>query len=327
VTCNTSWFRGAPAPGTSVYLCCIAKTWCKGGKRMTTRTERSSPRWAALGLLLGLGIGTGSAEAQNLIDECPFTITEPGSYQLAGDLECEGEGIIILADNVRLNLGGGTLTGPDDGDSDGVIAPGSEDDPITGLRINGGTITGFNAAIVLDFAPGARIAGVTASANDGGINVEDSPRTLIVGNTAANNDQDGIIVLRCDRSTFTLNRVLDNGDEGIVLTETTGARVAGNATSGNGEDGIDLDVETHDNLVVANRTTGNGQSGIEVGITEVIDASTGNRLTLNRSVDNGLESGFDMEDLSLPDACVNTWRANSFETDNEGDGPGSGCIR
>ena len=34
-----------------------------------------------------------------------------------------------------------------------------------------------------------------------------------------------------------------------------------------------------------------------------------------------------MEDQNLPDACVNTWRANSFDTDNEGDGPGTGCIR
>jgi parallel beta-helix repeat protein len=320
MTCNTSWFRGASAPGALIYLRCIAKISCKGGKRMTPRTERSSPRWAALGLLLGVGLGTGSAEAQTLIDECPFTITEPGIYQLAGDLDCgEGESIIILADNVRLDLGSGTLTGPDDGVTDGVIAPGTEDDPITGLRINGGTITGFEAAILLDFAPGARIAGVTGAA----INLEDSPRALIVGNTAANGNNDGILVFRCDRCTLTLNRVLDNGDEGMVVTETTGARVVGNTATGNGEDGIDLDVGTHDNLVVGNRTTGNGQSGIEVS-----DGATGNRFTLNKSVDNGLSgSGFDMEDQNLPDSCVNTWRANLFETDNEGDGPGTGCIR
>jgi parallel beta-helix repeat protein len=218
----------------------------------------------------------------------------------------------------------GTLTGPDDGDSDGVRAPGSENDPITGLRIIGGTITGFDVAIHLDFAPGARIAGVTASANDGGIRTDDSPRGLIVGNTAADNENDGILVFGCDRCTITLNRVLDNGDEGMVVTATTRARVAVNTATGNGEDGIDIDGEEADaNLVVGNKTTDNDQSGIEVS-----PGATGNRFTLNRSSDNGLvDLGFDMEDQNLPDSCVNTWRGNFFDTDNEGDGRRTGCIR
>jgi hypothetical protein len=34
---------------------------------------------------------------------------------------------------------------------------------------------------------------------------------------------------------------------------------------------------------------------------------------------------FDMYDVNL--TCVNRWRGNRFVTDNEGDGPGEGCIR
>ena len=40
---------------------------------MTTRTQRSSARWAALGVLLGLGAAVGPAEAQTLIRNCPYT--------------------------------------------------------------------------------------------------------------------------------------------------------------------------------------------------------------------------------------------------------------
>ena len=34
----------------------------------------------------------------------------------------------------------------------------------------------------------------------------------------------------------------------------------------------------------------------------------------------------DLVDGNLP-PCVNTWQGNTFVTDNEGNGPGAGCIR
>jgi hypothetical protein len=52
------------------------------------------------------------------------------------------------------------------------------------------------------------------------------------------------------------------------------------------------------------------------------DSSTDNRLESNRATGNGV----DLVDENLP-ACVNTWLGNRFATDNEGDGPGAGCIR
>jgi hypothetical protein len=95
---------------------------------MTTRTQRSSARWAALGVLLGLGAAVGPAEAQTLIRNCPYTILQPGSYVVAANLTCPGPAITVTADNVQLSLGGRTLTFIDPGNAgefeDGIVAEG-----------------------------------------------------------------------------------------------------------------------------------------------------------------------------------------------------------
>ena len=51
--------------------------------------------------------------------------------------------------------------------------------------------------------------------------------------------------------------------------------------------------------------------------------ATGNRIEGNVATGNSI---FDLDDANQP-ACVNTWRGNAFVTDNEGNGPGAGCIR
>lgn len=65
--------------------------------------------------------------------------------------------------------------------------------------------------------------------------------------------------------------------------------------------------------VPGHTVTGNDSSGIEVGA-----SSTGDRASDAGDVD--------LTDDNLP-ACVNTWCANRFATDGEGDGPAAGCVR
>jgi parallel beta-helix repeat protein len=74
------------------------------------------------------------------------------------------------------------------------------------------------------------------------------------------------------------------------------------------------------NLVQGNRATGNGDGGIRVAF-----RATGNRLRGNQATDNTPVDLIDENPTATP--CANTWRGNSFVTDNEGDGPGVGCIR
>ena len=105
-----------------------------------------------------------------------------------------------------------------------------------------------------------------------------------------------IAAVGCDGCELVGNRTAGNRGGGIVLSASTGARVDGNTA------------------------TGNRGSGIEVG-----PGATGNRLAGNRAIGN---AGLDLtgENLSA-DPCPNAWRDNRFATDNEGDGPGAGCIR
>jgi len=221
-----------------------------------------------LGGVLVMG-GAGTAEAATFrIRSCPYTINTPGTYVLATDLICPGLGraVTVAANNVRLLLGSHTLDGQNLGDA-GIFAEG-----VTGLSVEGGTLTRFDYGVSLGDTPGARVLGVNAS----------------------------------------------GGNEfGISVGGCAGCRIVGNRTNGNEEDGIDV-LSSPDARIIRNTATDNGFDGIAI-----VEGSTGDRLKRNRAAGSG---HFDLYDGNLP-TCVNTWRRNRFTTDNEGDGPGRGCIR
>ena len=65
-------------------------------------------------------------EPRTPISSIPFTINQPGSYYLTGNLTSAGAGvgITITSDNVILDLNGFTLDGANLGSS-GIVAPGT----------------------------------------------------------------------------------------------------------------------------------------------------------------------------------------------------------
>jgi parallel beta-helix repeat protein len=300
-------------------------------------TLRRSARRAAQSVALALGgavavlaggAGPATAAEPTPIFGCPYTIVAPGTYLLARDVVCPGDGIIITADNVLLVLNGRTLTGS--GDRAGVRAEGTEANPtLTGLQVVGsGTVTGFDTGVLVRNAPDARVIDVTAADNQfEGIYVDTSPRALVAGNTARNNAE-GIYVEDSDGSLIAGNQATGNAREffsdGIQLDSTTGARVEGNTATGSGDDGIDLTFDSTGNLIRGNTTTGNLGSGIDVG-----GGSTGNQLDGNQATGNDADGNGDRDlfDANIGRGCFNTWRGNSFVTDNDGDGPGVGCIQ
>src|SRR5258708_7727890 len=82
----------------------------------------------------------------------PTFITTPGNYQVTADATCTGDGILVLADHVDLDLNGHTITGPSDFGHAGVgtwtgMAPAPEFPAqcagSKGLHVHNGTITGF----------------------------------------------------------------------------------------------------------------------------------------------------------------------------------------
>lgn len=215
---------------------------------------------------------------------CGDTITT--DITLHADLvDCPDNGLIIGADDITLNLNGHTVDGDDE-----LIDPCPEDtcdigidDPVghTGVRVVGGTITGFGFGVLLAGADGYTLSGVTATDNifAGFLAFDTTHLTVehsIVTRNGLHTDFSGVAAFGVTDSAFAHNHIVDNGDIGIFAvdgmnrTKFIDNRLAGNpeagmivegsgmTISGNHlaiqQDGIIVDGD--DNVVRGNHITG-----------------------------------------------------------------------
>lgn len=124
------------------------------------------------------------------------------------------------------------------------------------------------------------------------------------------------------------NRFSDNGFWGlcefIVPSGPAGHVIQGNEFRGNLGGG--LRICSSDNTLRGNQVRDNGGNGVDLSGRCFFfpqPAGTGNLIQANVSAGN---VGFDMAQRD-GDACLNTWKSNTFDTDSEEDGPKKGCIR
>lgn len=259
------------------------------------------------------------------IRTCGAVLSKPGRYVLAKDLTCSVTGfnaaIQITASNVRLNLAGNTLTGT--GDGFGILVGtflGAI--PTSGVQIASGTVTGFSRGVLIEEASGANVAGVRAVGNEIGFSCDGSSRITFVGNAAIDNAANGFDLDEvCNDSRVVGNEARGNGT-GFQVNEVVGTLFVGNEASQN-ERGFDLPNIEVKSTFIGNLVTSNTERGF--GVT---NAASGNRVIGNVFSGNPV----DIVDIaiSLGQACDNTFRANSFATDNEtgaAAGPGAGCIQ
>src|ERR687888_2113908 len=73
-------------------------------------TATGTPSAAAVASPTATPVPTPSVSYPAREGSCAMRVT--GSFTLANDLTCEGDGMVIVADNVTVDLGGHTLTGP-----------------------------------------------------------------------------------------------------------------------------------------------------------------------------------------------------------------------
>jgi parallel beta-helix repeat protein len=197
---------------------------------------------------------------------------------LTTDLACSGPGgapvgIIVAASNVRLVLGKHTLTSASTSTSEavvGILAGAGAGPTITGLRIVGGTITGFSGfGIFIENASGTRIVGVTASGNDaGGILLQDCAGCQVVNSRANDTGNIGIHLTDSTNTWVFGNTTAGNQFAGIRLIGggSAGVRVANNVATGNGEfDLLDQNVPTCVNTWRRNRFVTDNESGAAFG--------------------------------------------------------------
>ena len=132
-------------------------------------THDTTARRMALAGTLALGgalllASARPAAAIAFITHCDYPITMPGTYVLAKDLnDCPLTGVKVQASNVNLILVGHNITTRSPS-LVGIQVNPSPAVPLTGVKVEGGTITGsFAFGIDVENASGVLISGTTVS--------------------------------------------------------------------------------------------------------------------------------------------------------------------
>lgn len=239
------------------------------------------------------GAPVASAAASATVVKCGQVVTT--NVRLSNDLVgCPGNGLIIGAGDITVDLAGHSITGVNATGSEGVA-----DDGHAGVHIENGTIARFFLnGIGLRSAPHSVVSNVTirrigAGGVEGdasaGVLVKDSPFTLVVASTV-NNDvnafqSDGVDVLSSRGSTIKGNTLATNAWDGMVLISSPDSQVTGNALQGNKNQGLELNSGSDRSVVSGNYAAHNVSNGLVVGAVSGVRVQ-GNELWSN--ADNGL---------------------------------------
>jgi parallel beta-helix repeat protein len=199
---------------------------------------------------------------------------------LDSDLACPGNGVVIAASGVTLDLAGHTIAGSPLGL--GVAnAPGA-----SGVSVANGTVAGFRTAVairggtghvvrnmglfashdgvLLNGVAGALVERVEAARNDGsGIHTPES-RNVTVRRSHVHDNAAGIGGIGLDSSLIERNVIERNTFYGIRYGSATGNLFRRNLLSANGELGIALEEASHDNRLVRNRVSRTDGTGISL---------------------------------------------------------------
>ena len=197
------------------------------------------------------------------------------STKLTNDLiNCPGDGLVIGAPKVILDLNGHSITGT--GNGYGVSNAGG----YAKVTIKSGTISGFEQGVVLIGASKNHIRNLTVSQNTGaGILLFASDHTEVKQNSSFSN-QEGIFL---DAGSI-YNVVVENSTNANVLG---GVEVGGDSdhndivftTASGNQNGISLNGSF--NEVLSNTTSGNSNAGINIGA-----GGTGNHVAFNNTFAN-----------------------------------------
>jgi parallel beta-helix repeat protein len=215
------------------------------------------------GLAVTLLLAVSPAQALTPVNPaggCPQELSAPGEYVLTGDLACTGavSGVIITASNVVFHLAGHTISSTTCDLSEtfgGIFVQGG----ISGVRIDGGAVSGFNDGIILS-----------------------SSNSRVVGMTVMNACVFGITVSGRN-NWLEKNVVTTSGVDGIALGQASRTRVISNDISGNVRLGVDISNFSDKNIVEDNIINNNGIVGEQGGV--AIFNGTGN-IIRNNAVNN-----------------------------------------
>tara|TARA_Y100000034_G_scaffold19552_1_gene22091 strand:+ start:4977 stop:6356 length:1380 start_codon:yes stop_codon:yes gene_type:complete len=250
--------------------------------------ELSKPKEPFPGVAWVTGLECGGIINEELIEENEgdrnFILTE--------DLECEGNGIVIEADDVTLVCNGHSISGPGDVGEDDPIH-GIYAEVVSGISILGCEISGFNGGIVFNHVEDGEIILNELIENNYGIVLERSSTNTLRENTISNNRWEGII-LRGGSNTNTLTEnTLSENNYGIYVYYSDSNTLTGNTANNNWWKGIYLVFGSNTNTLTENTLSENGD-GIYVSYSDS-NTLTGNTANNNRM--NGIAIVFSNENI------------------------------
>ena len=194
--------------------------------------------------------------------QCGQRIT--ADFVLANDLRCGGDAFVITADNVTLDLGGRTVTGPGMGpqtwpqpqlDSVGVRTGGH-----SGVTIRNGTISEFSTGVYFIDMERSRIEDVTSQRSRYGFYIHASHgntvrRSTVVGNIYGLHLQDANENL-IEGNNLIRQTYNSPGGYGIYLYRSQGNRILENTIENNVNWGLWFS-DARDNRIFRNNVSGN----------------------------------------------------------------------
>jgi parallel beta-helix repeat protein len=245
------------------------------------------------GLLAALALGAAGALAAPAAPAhalaCGDTVTQ--DTVLTADLvNCTGDGLIVGAHDVTIDLDGHTISGTQNGFQAGVRVEGFED-----VTVTDGTISQFNGGVAFDNADDGRVSRATFIRNDfTGVTISNSAEVSVTRSTFTENLQ-GVDVLTSDAPSITRNTFTGQA-YGITISSGDGAAISRNTLTGQqfvGIEfvGIEVSDEAADVVLARNVASNTGEerivgSGFEVNTPE----ATLNRNTAQNNTGDGINA-------------------------------------
>src|SRR5438309_2152249 len=193
---------------------------------------------------------------------CAMRVSE--SFTLANDLTCQGDGMVVVSDNITVDLGGHTLTGPGMGpqtwplpqlDSVGVRVGGH-----TGVTIRNGKTTAFSTGIYFIDMVSSSIDSVTTLRNRFGFYIHASQKITVKDSDVEFNIY-GLHLQNSDDCVLTNNLLARQtynspGGYGLYLYASSRNRVTDNTIDSNINWGIWFS-DAKENVIFHNNVVGN----------------------------------------------------------------------
>ena len=191
---------------------------------------------------------------------CGSVITQDTT--LTRDLNCPGNGLVVAASGVTVDLNGYTISSSEagrtaadrmtnfDGNS-GILVSNADHVSIVGL----GKIVGFSRGIAFIGSSNGMVEDVAIRDNDAGLYMSGSDRNQISRNSI---DDNGVAAVfeTSNEGIVAFNQIIQNKDNGLLFQGSDRNVVAGNNIYDNGANGVKFDAQSSGNMVDYNNILG-----------------------------------------------------------------------